>query len=415
MNLSAQQDQALKKVSQWLNGDTKKNQVFRLFGYAGVGKTSIAQRLAQDVHGDVYFAAFTGKASLVLKQKGCPRTSTIHSLIYSPTGNDASGYEDARKAVEQYTKHLRDDKKLSPEEIATHPRLLELKLLMSNEHMRAKRPRFKLNTDSVLNGAALLVVDEVSMVDVPTGEDLESFGCPILVLGDPAQLPPVKGTGYFTMANPDFMLTEIHRQARDNPIIRLATLARERKQIPLGKYGTSEVITKADLRPRPELVTGRSQVICGTHKTRIPGNLRCRELLGRTDILPVPGDKLVCLRNNKEMGVLNGGLWEVVEVHAVGDETATVTLTSLDLPETLYGIDIDIKYFQTKGQEELPFWMTDIGRFDYGYLLTCHKAQGSQWDDLTVIDESDAFRADKFAHLYTAITRAAKEIVLAVQ
>ncbi len=414
MEPSPQQDQALLKVSEWLKGDTQTNQVFRLFGYAGTGKTTLARRLVQDIVGDVYFAAFTGKASLVLKQKGCPRTSTIHQLIYTPTGNDASGYEDARKAVEQYEKHLRDDKKMSPEEIATHPRLLELKLLMAGEYTRAKRPRFKLNTESVLKGAALLVIDECSMVDVPMGEDLESFGCPILVLGDPAQLPPVKGTGYFTMSNPDFMLTEIHRQARDNPIIHLATLARERKPIKIGKYGDSEVITKAELRPRPELITQRSQVLCGTHKTRIPGNLRCRELLGREGLLPIPGDKLVCLRNNREMGVLNGGLWEVVEVHSIGDETATMTLTSLDLPETLYGIEVDIKYFLTKGEEGLPFWMTDVGRFDFGNLLTVHKAQGSQWDDLTVIDESGVFKADKYAHLYTAITRAANEIVLAV-
>ena len=49
-----------------------------------------------------------------------------------------------------------------------------------------------------------------------------SFGVPVLVLGDPAQLPPIQGGGYFTEAEPDAMLTEVHRQAFDNPIVRLS-------------------------------------------------------------------------------------------------------------------------------------------------------------------------------------------------
>ena len=66
------------------------------------------------------------------------------------------------------------------------------------------------------------------MVDEDLGRDLLSFGKPVLVLGDPAQLPPVKGGGFFTEAEPDVMLTEVHRQAADNPIIRAvhATSAR---------------------------------------------------------------------------------------------------------------------------------------------------------------------------------------------
>ena len=60
------------------------------------------------------------------------------------------------------------------------------------------------------------------MVDEELGRDLLSFGKKVLVLGDPAQLPPVKGGGFFTEAEPDVMLTEVHRQAADNPIIRLS-------------------------------------------------------------------------------------------------------------------------------------------------------------------------------------------------
>ena len=413
MNWSPQQEKTLKSVSEWLKTGTHKQQVYRVFGYAGTGKTSLAKHLVEDVCGDVYFAAYTGKASLVLKQKGCPNTSTLHQLAYTPTGNDAKTYEEIKAAITEFEDSLR---KAGTHEadIVTNQRLLQLKVMLAEEHVKAKRPRFHLNMDSVLTDAALLVVDECGMVDVPMGEDIESFGCPILVLGDPAQLRPVKGTGYWTMSNPDVMLTEIHRQAADNPIIKLATLARERKPLPLGTYGDSRVISKSELREHPEYAQGAGVVLCGTHKTRIPGNARMRELLGKTGKLPQVGDKLVCMRNSKELGLLNGGLWEVLEVHAIGEETMTVSLSSLDLPQTLHCIDIDILYFNTDGKEELPFWETGVGRFDYGYLLTVHKAQGSQWDDVLTIDESSVFRQDRYAHLYTAITRASETATVAI-
>ena len=70
------------------------------------------------------------------------------------------------------------------------------------------------------------MIDECSMVDEELGRDLLSFGKPILVLGDPAQLPPVKGGGFFTETAPDVMLTEIHRQAEGSAIIRASRAAR---------------------------------------------------------------------------------------------------------------------------------------------------------------------------------------------
>ena len=48
-------------------------QVFRLFGYAGTGKTTLARHLAEDVDGEVAFAAFTGKAALVMRAQGLRR------------------------------------------------------------------------------------------------------------------------------------------------------------------------------------------------------------------------------------------------------------------------------------------------------------------------------------------------------
>ncbi len=174
---SPEQDKALSAVSRWLKrGDQP---VFRLFGYAGTGKTTLARAIAEGVDGEVAFAAFTGKAALVLRGRGCVGASTIHSLIYRSRGGDEEG------------------------------------------------PNFVLNRQGAASKAELIIIDECSMVDEELGRDLLSFGKPVLVLGDPAQLPPVKGGGFFTEAEPDAMLTEVHRQAKDDPIIHLSMTVRE--------------------------------------------------------------------------------------------------------------------------------------------------------------------------------------------
>ena len=101
-----------------------------------------------------------------------------------------------------------------------------------------KKPRFALNPQSDAADARLIVLDEVSMVGEEMARDLMSFGKPILVLGDPGQLPPIKGEGAFTRDAPDVMLTEIHRQAAESAIIRLATMARQGEPIGFGEYDT---------------------------------------------------------------------------------------------------------------------------------------------------------------------------------
>ena len=76
------QDSALKAVADWLRGKPGSNgmpQVFRLFGYAGTGKTTLARHIAEGVEGEVKFAAFTGKAALVMRNKG--RDECLQRLI----------------------------------------------------------------------------------------------------------------------------------------------------------------------------------------------------------------------------------------------------------------------------------------------------------------------------------------------
>src|SRR5208283_2536336 len=122
-------------------------------------------------------------------------------------------------------------------------------LIYQATESETEEPSFVLNEDSEAARAKLIIVDECSMVDEELGRDLLSFGRKVLVLGDPAQLPPVKGGGYFTEAEPDVMLTEVHRQAADNPIIRLSMAIRAGGELAPGAYGETRIVLRRDLDP----------------------------------------------------------------------------------------------------------------------------------------------------------------------
>ena len=373
MKFSPQQDAALKAVSAWLK--TGHPQIFRLFGYAGTGKTTLARHFAEHVDGDVQFAAFTGKAAQVLRARGASNARTIHSLIYRPRGEETV-----------------EDETTGKTSIA---------------------PTFSLNRQSPVAKAALIIVDECSMVDEALGRDLMSFGTPILVLGDPGQLPPISGGGFFTDHEPDILLTEIHRQARDNPIIQLALDVREGRELMYGDYGTAQVISKADVTS--ELVLDADQVLVGINRTRRRYNMRLRELKGFGEVYPQSGDKLVCLRNDPAKGLLNGSLWTVM---SAAKETTKPGINLLVVPEeedASRGI-AKIKLLKAQFSDpdtEIP-WQTKkrYDDFDYGYALTVHKAQGSQWNNVVLFDESFAFRDTRERWLYTAVTRAAERLTV---
>jgi exodeoxyribonuclease V len=358
---SAEQAAALDKVGRWLKAG--ESQVFRLFGYAGVGKTTLARHVAEDAPGKAAFAAFTGKAALVMRARGCAGAATIHSLIYN-AAEDAHGH-----------------------------------------------PTFTLNKDGPASRAGLIVIDECSMVDEELGRDLLSFGKPILVLGDPAQLPPVKGAGFFTEARPDVMLTEIHRQAKDNPIIRLSQTIREGGEVAYGAYGETRVIRRDEIDP--EEVTAADQVLIGLNRTRRAYNQRMRELSGRAGPMPGLDDKLVCLRNDREKGLLNGGLWRVAKAHGMVKDYVKLALTREEEPGRP-PVDVSVHRAFFEGTEaDLPYPIRrESDEFDYGYALTVHKAQGSQWDHVVLFDESRAFREHSARWLYTGVTRAAKRLTL---
>src|SRR5258708_6334030 len=206
-----------------------------------------------------------------------------------------------------------------------------------------------------------------------------SFGVPVLVLGDPAQLPPVAGGGFFTDAEPDVMLTEVHRQAADDPIIRLSMIVREGDALTSGIYGASRVIGRGEVEQEEVLLA--DQILVGRNVTRRSYNARIRQLLRRASEMPVAGDKLVCLRNDRKRGLLNGSVWHVdrarkprkgllrytlsPEEGEVGKRRTVVSISPAFFDRTAAALS----YFERRPSCEVGF----------GSLLSVRKRHGCQW------------------------------------
>lgn len=358
-----QQSKALKSVDRWFYQESKKKKIFRIFGYAGTGKTTLARHFGENIDGDVCFASFTGKAALVMRKNGCEGARTIHSLIYIADVDNKTGHVE-----------------------------------------------WRLNKSSPLADAALLIIDECSMVDEEIAKDLMSFGKPILVLGDPAQLPPVSGAGFFTDAKPDVMLTEIHRQAKDNPIVYLATQIRNGTYPDFGEYGESRVVTKISSKD----ALNADQILVGRNITRHDMNSKMRKLLKLDPNSPVHNDKLICLKNDKDLGIFNGGMFTVQQVLHSKFKTnfLHMRLDSDDEDRPPIMVKVHKSYFMDEVAK--PDWKMLKGsqEMDYGYAITTHKSQGSQWEDVLIYDESWCFRDMWERWLYTAVTRASERVTI---
>jgi exodeoxyribonuclease-5 len=388
MKWSPQQAAALDAVAQWR---AKREQpFFYLAGYAGTGKTTLAKHFAEGFDGNVAFGSFTGKAASVMRDKGCDGATTIHRLIYESRSKSSA-------KLRELQRQLADE----PDETGKG----FLRRRIAEEVEKLKQPHFELDHYSNVRDAALIIIDEVSMVNGKMADDLLSFGVPVLVLGDPAQLPPVFGGGFFTNNEPDFMLTEIHRQAQLSGILKLATDVRTGRPLDYCDLGDAQVMRKGDLNTAD--VPDFDQVLVGRNKTRHATNKRMRELIGRTQLLPQKGDRLVCLRNNHDLGLLNGEIYEAAtDAQVFGGGTLAMEITDGEEAQI-------VEAWQAHFLGEKPIDRDrDIQDFDYGYVLTVHKAQGSQWPSVIVFDESSCFRGDWQRWLYTAITRAADHLTV---
>lgn len=351
MKFSPKQQEAISKIAAWHKTDEKR---FVLAGYAGTGKSTLSKYLSQEL-GDTMFLAYTGKAANVLREKGNYKSSTIHSALYTLAGEE------------------------------------------ENE------PRFVLNEDSNIKDCDLVIVDEYSMLPEEIIKDLEDLGKKILYLGDPFQLPPVNGE---CSLKPDFFLDEIHRQALDSNILRYANDVREGKDIPFCVH--DDFVYQPKHQFGAEDYEGADQIIVGLNKTRTDWNNRFRLKMGFGDCeFPQKTDKIICTRNNHKEGLFNG---------MIGECTADSVKVSFQTINLSFDNFKDLKVWDGnfKNREEPPKGKNKfLNRFDFAYAITCHKSQGSEFDDVLVYHQPiGREKIERQRWLYTAITRGKRKVKL---
>jgi len=422
------QAKAIADIKDWFMNDTGGQQVFRVFGYAGTGKTTTTRHAIDELGleegtGSVLYGAYTGKAALVMTRKGTP-ASTIHSLIYRVSEATEAEIEKVKREIAEIRVKLPS--------LGTGERLLEESRLRSLELRLddARKPRFVLNEQSLVREAKLIVLDEVSMVGHDMARDLMAFGRPILVLGDPGQLPPIESQGAFTDDAPDVMLTEIHRQAGDSAVIRLATMARQGQPIPYGAHDEHVWKMHRD-GVTPEQMLCGGQVICGMNATRLQLNNAMKRAAGFEAVYPtgevrngVP-EKIICLRNRNDLGIVNGMFLELNDVRdenelcfsaAIRTEDGTMVGGGEDKPERhrIYKGYFDDHVAKDRDRHRRDHQKKRrLIEAVWGWAITAHKSQGSQWENVLVYDDGLGRTPEMRARwLYTAITRAERGLVI---
>lgn len=371
----------------------------RLAGPAGTGKTTLMKSLVatiQEMGPGVTVVTPTNKAAKVLKTKGIGDAATLYARFFT-TDEELYGKRGAERA--------------------------RLRFL----------PNYTLDSDSLPEGkldwSDIIVVDEASMLTTWVLQHLKRMCDTLILVGDPHQLPPVgdqqNPAGYFCSAEPHVELTEVLRQAGDSPILELATAVRA------GRFPAHVV---AQLTPRESLASwarADRRIIAFTNKNRRAINMAVRQCLGHTGVLPKPGELLVC-NDNVGGSLLNGTEvtvvafdykpwdWKGVLTYEDADGkrgTAQINLGRFldDVPEGSFKVTPELQKAINTGKA-----MTDDTSvsFSYGYCITAHKAQGSEWSEVAVLDERvvlNRVSADNpempRRWVYTAITRAADRLL----
>ena len=274
--LNDQQEECVKKAIEWYRNISSK-QTFEISGPAGSGKTTIVRTIIQELGvkiEDVLFVAYVGKAALQLTRSGV-NGRTIHSTFYN--------IEFVPVKDEEGTAIIKNGKLVT-------------------------RPEF-VKKEEIPRNIKLIVIDEAPMVNETFGNDIESFGVPIICLGDLQQLPPVIGGSKY-LIRPDYVLTKIMRQAEGNPIIYLSQLASRGEKIPYGKYGERCFVIPKE-RINDNMLLGADMILSPTNRSRCFYNRYIREELRHIDSeLPMEGEKLICRKNNRNR-IIGDGIYLV--------------------------------------------------------------------------------------------------------
>jgi exodeoxyribonuclease V len=375
--------------------------IVKLVGFAGTGKTTLINEFVKSYRLmfphkrilNIAFVTYSGKASSVLKSKilgvfdKLDFCGTIHSMMYKP----------------EIKKDLKTGKTVIVKWI-------------KQEY---------LDFD-------LIVVDEASMLPKEIFDDLKSYDIPMLLVGDQGQLPSVSENTKSMIDNPDFSLIGVHRQCADNPIIILSTFVRNNGVLPeQGIWGKSAFKFQWNHQKCQELFNGMAldddlMILCGFNKTRVKLNNLIRERLGYVELNePYPGERVICLQNNREAGIMNGQTGTLLLSIPKSSYISEMTI-KMDGVHEIYTGDVNLlnfgketftrpekdyknKYVKNKAMQE-----KSCDFFEYGYAISVHKSQGSEWDNIVLFEQKSSHWDDNYyaKWLYTGITRARNKLFI---
>jgi exodeoxyribonuclease-5 len=402
--MTSQQNKIINSLLTNLSYDNNAGRVSQqiVCGYAGTGKTTIIGELRNKIFKNnrsysVSFLAYTGKAASVLKTKlvnaralhGIDYCGTIHGLIYKP-------------------------------KVSFNPQLNQYVITGWERRTRGEV------------ACNLIIIDEGSMISGSIWNDLLEYDIPIIVFGDHGQLPPIDDS-FNLLQNPQYMLTEIHRQALNSPIIKLSKFIRNNGYIKFGAY-SPEVFKISWRHPKCKSIWNKVNhldqdlaVLCAFNKTRAKLNDVIRDGFGFKEKAPYPTEKVVCLANNHQKGIMNGQIGNVVWVMPSQIKDAYRITIEIDgayfdcdiskqcFGEVSYSLhDIRRKYMFNKNNRYKKTQPIPIEFFDYGYAISVHKSQGSEWKKVILFEQRTSKWDDEHytRWLYTAVTRAKEKLFI---
>lgn len=390
MILTNKQEEGLKII---LDRHKRNEKYTVVAGYAGTGKSTLVKFAIEALNVEsskVAYATYTGKAAEVLRKKGNPGACTLHKLLYDHFPMPGGGFY--------------------------------------------RKPKTELDV-------TIVVVDEVSMVPKPMVDLLLKHKIYVIFLGDPFQLPQIdKDTENHLLDKPHIFLDEIMRQAAESEIIQLTMKIRNGESLDLFKGNEVQIFKKNEFNTG--MMTWADQIIVATNATRKSINQQMRKILGYSG-LPQHGERMICLRNywddcNDAGDALVNGTTGIIEnpfesfrripSYIKNDRRDLPTIVGNFIPDggiEFHSIEMDKEMIMT-GEKCIDWRVAyQLGKlkpkigdivpkeFAFAYAITCHKAQGSEWEKVLVVEEGFPFAKEEHARwLYTACTRASEKLVL---
>lgn len=422
IELTEEQNEIRKNVCDWLHYSEPGSRM-AISGYAGTGKTTLVNNLINTFAGTntdksktIAVCAPTGKASSVLQRKlfaaNVPLTAydcnTMHSMLFIPKEE------------------------------------CDVKTFDTNLAFRVKNPL------DLMDKHYLIIIDEASMLQNDMYEQLSIVDTPILIVGDPGQLPPVGAEMVPLLLKTQYSLKTVHRQALGNPIIRLATAVRRGAK--LAPFMNNKLMVTTRVTDNAKLLGRKftsgalnpeNMMLTGRNTNRVSHNMHIRNEYGfAKHDFPQKGERIVCLSNDRTARMMNGQLFFVIDSSTLDDDFFIMVIT----PEDQYGNQDSrkltivasrvmlnnpdngalsahrrdyrmLRRFKDYAVENMSCNTEQPGYFDFGYCLSVHKSQGSEWNSVLFYNDELFKTQDPAGYrqwLYTGITRAKNSLAIVI-